>query len=99
MVRVSARDGTKPGGRDGRATGAVEVAFGQGLHWEELNAAISVPGLIFHLLDAPAWCPRWLESWERMQTARAQQEGTNVSRPRRTPAPLVDPKRGNPALA
>ena len=41
---------------------AVEVLpGGEGLHWEELDADISVPGLIFHRLNALAWCPRWIE--------------------------------------
>lgn len=70
---------------------AVEVLpFGEALHWEELDADISVPGPIFHLLDAPAWCPRWLESWERMKTARAPEGGRKVSRQRRTPAHQAD---------
>jgi hypothetical protein len=38
----------------------VEVWWGDGLHWEELDADISVPGVIFHELDVPAWAPRWL---------------------------------------
>jgi hypothetical protein len=38
----------------------VEVCWGDGLHWEELDADISVPGLIFHQLDVPGWAPRWL---------------------------------------
>ena len=38
----------------------VEVWWGDGLYWEELDADISVPGLIFHQLDVPAWGPRWL---------------------------------------
>ena len=40
---------------------AVEVeAFGEALHWEALDADVSVPGIIFDLLEAPAWWARWI---------------------------------------
>jgi hypothetical protein len=53
---------------------AVEIhPGGEGLHWEELDADISVPGLIFHLLNAAAWCPRWIASSEDCPQCQRQQ--------------------------
>src|SRR5215211_4225166 len=32
---------------------------GEALHWEESDADVSVPGLLFHLLNVKAWYAKW----------------------------------------
>ena len=40
----------------------VEPDFsGEALHWEEIDADVSVPGLLLHLLNVKAWCAKWYE--------------------------------------
>jgi len=40
--------------------GEVEpFALGEALRWEELDADISVPGLLLHQLNVKAWCWKW----------------------------------------
>lgn len=65
---------------------AVEVeAFGEALHWEALDADVSVPGIIFDSLDAPAWWARWIASRTTAKKAAAAREnGKKGGRPRKT---------------
>jgi hypothetical protein len=67
----------------------VEVLpWGQALHWEELDVDISVPGLIFDYLDAPAWWARWIASRTSEKKAAASREnGKKGGRPRKASAP------------
>lgn len=64
---------------------AVEIhPGGEGLHWEELDADISVPGIIFNKLNAPAWWARWIASYRSAKKAAASREnGKKGGRPRK----------------
>jgi hypothetical protein len=64
---------------------AVEVeAFGAGLHWEALDADVSVPGIIFDSLDAPAWWARWIAGrTTEKKAAAARENGKKGGRPRK----------------
>jgi hypothetical protein len=67
---------------------AVEVEdWGEALHWEALDADVSVPGVIFNKLDAPAWWARWIAGRTTDKKAAASREnGKKGGRPRKNPA-------------
>lgn len=74
---------------------AVEVeAWGEALHWEALDADVSVPGIIFDSLQAPAWWARWIASrTTEKKAAAARENGKKGGRPRKLPdaAPAPQP--------
>lgn len=74
---------------------AVEVEpWGEGLHWEALDADVSVPGIIFDSLDAPAWWARWIASrTTKKKAAAARENGKKGGRPRKSPEPAPDQRR------
>jgi hypothetical protein len=67
---------------------AVEVfPGGEGLHWEELDADISVPGLIWDLFGVEKWAAYWSARKAGSRTsarkaAAARQNGAKGGRPR-----------------
>jgi hypothetical protein len=69
------------------------VEDGFGLHWEEIDADIAVPGLLLHLLNVKAWYARWLGgSKSEAKAAAARENGKKGGRPRKT---AVAPKRAS----
>ncbi|HEX9935715.1 MAG TPA: DUF2442 domain-containing protein [Longimicrobium sp.] len=60
---------------------------GVALHWEELDADISVPGIMFDLLNVRGWYAKWLGSaTSEAKAAAARENGKKGGRPR-TKAP------------
>lgn len=71
----------------------VEAALwgGEALHWEELDADISVPGIMFDLLNVRGWYAKWLGSaTSEAKAAAARENGKKGGRPR-TKAPASKP--------
>lgn len=67
---------------------AVEVpAGGEGLHWEEIDADVSVPGLIAHRLNLAAWAPKFMgQRTSAAKSAASRANGAKGGRPRRDAA-------------
>jgi hypothetical protein len=74
-----------------------ETHLGQALHWEELDADISVPGIMFDLLNVRGWHAKWLgRATSEAKAAAARENGKKGGRPR-TKAPAAKPSRRNRA--
>jgi len=60
---------------------------GEALHWEELDADISVPGLLYDLLNVKEWYAKWLGSAKsEAKAAAARENGKKGGRPRKSTA-------------
>ena len=65
------------------------IGGGEGLGWDELDAHISVPGIMFDLLNVRAWHARWLGgATSEAKAAAARENGKKGGRPR-TKAPAA----------
>jgi hypothetical protein len=63
------------------------VENGYGLHWEELDADLSVQGLLFNLLNIKVWYSRWLGGAKsEAKAAAARENGKKGGRPRKKAA-------------
>lgn len=67
---------------------AVEVDVGgEGLHWEEIDADVSLPGLIARRLNLAAWAPKFMgQRTSEAKSAAARANGAKGGRPRRDAA-------------
>ena len=76
------------GGATPEQLAAVEVDLaGEGLHWEEIDADVSVPGLIAQRLNMAAWAPRLMrQRTSEAKSAAARANGAKGGRPRRSAA-------------
>ena len=64
------------------------VEGGYGLHWEELDADIAVPGFLLHILNVKAWYAKWLGGAKsEAKAAAARENGKKGGRPRKQAAP------------
>jgi hypothetical protein len=60
---------------------------GEVLHWEEIDADISVPGLLLNLLNVKAWYAKWLGGAKsEAKAAAARENGKKGGRPRKNAA-------------
>jgi len=66
----------------------VRVASGGSvLHWPDADVHIDVPGIIAHVVNLPAWAPKYLGARTSTAKARAAREnGRKGGRPRRRDA-------------
>lgn len=67
---------------------AVDPDFwgGEALRWEELDADISVPGIMFDLLNVRGWYAKWMGSaTSEAKAAAARENGKKGGRPRAKP--------------
>jgi hypothetical protein len=67
---------------------AVEVDLGgEGLRWEEIDADISLPGVIAQRLNLAAWAPKFMgQRTSAAKSAAARANGAKGGRPRRDAA-------------
>lgn len=70
---------------DPAALAGVRVApGGRGLHWDDADVHVDVPGLIAHAVGLDAWAPKYLGSRTSAAKSRAAREnGKKGGRPRR----------------
>ncbi len=67
---------------------SIEESGGEAVHWEELDADISVPGIMFDLLNVRGWYAKWLgAATSEAKAAAARENGKKGGRPRTRPAP------------
>jgi len=60
---------------------------GEGLHWEEIDADLSVPGTIAHRLNLAAWAPKFMgQRTSEAKSAAARANGAKGGRPKRDAA-------------
>jgi len=66
----------------------VEPDFGgEALHWEDMDADVSVPGLLFYLLNVKEWYTKWLDGTpvgaaENGKKPSSKRPRSSVRRPR-----------------
>lgn len=57
---------------------------GDAIAWDELDAHISIPGVLFHLLNVKAWHAKWLGGAKsEAKAAAARKNGKKGGRPRK----------------
>jgi len=67
--------------------GVEVIGGGEGIGWEELDAHISVPGLLYYLLNVKEWYAKWLGSAKsEAKAAAARENGKKGGRPRKSTA-------------
>jgi hypothetical protein len=78
----------------------VEVELGgEGLHWEELDEDLSVPGLLAQSFNLRRWAGKYLGgTTSDAKAAAARENGRKGGRPRGTRA-VAEPRRAYPEIA